>query len=58
MPQNLTDKLRTILEEELGETRALADLPSSEIDLLAVRLARAIAPVLKDWPGALRRNAA
>ncbi|MBP7001774.1 hypothetical protein [Amaricoccus sp.] len=39
-------RLRAVLEEELGEHRLLAQLPASEIEALAERLARAIEPVV------------
>lgn len=40
-----------ILEEELGEIRQFADLPASEIETIAARLVRALAPML-DAPAA------
>jgi hypothetical protein len=39
-----TARLRATIEEELGAFRRLADLPSTEIEEMAARLARAIAP--------------
>lgn len=36
-----------ILEEELGEIRQFADLPASEIEAIAARLARALGPMLE-----------
>ena len=41
---NTTARLRATIEEELGAFRRLADLPSTEIEEMAARLARAIAP--------------
>jgi hypothetical protein len=43
---NLTERARTIIEEELGEFRAFAGLPVSDIEAMAERLTRALAPVL------------
>ena len=43
---DITTRARTILEEELGEFRAFADLSASEIEMIAARLARALEPVL------------
>lgn len=46
MTTDILARLRAILEEELGEFRPLADLPASEIETMAARLARALEPVL------------
>lgn len=40
-------RARAILEEELGEFRAFADLPTSELEAMSARLVRALAPVLE-----------
>ncbi len=39
-------QIRAILEEELGEFRAFADLPATTIEAMAAQLARALAPVM------------
>lgn len=44
--QNATARLRATIEEELGTFRQLAGLPSTEIEEIAARLTRAIAPQL------------
>jgi len=56
MPADAMARVRAVLEEELGEVRPLADLPARDIEAIAARLARALAPVL--GPAADRRDAA
>lgn len=52
-------RIRAVLEEELGEFRPFADLPATEIETMARRLARALAPALAAEPNdAPRRTAA
>lgn len=43
---NITARLRATIEEELGTSRRLADAPSAELETMASRLVRAIAPIL------------
>lgn len=47
MSSDVQARVRAILEEELGEFRPLADLPASEIEMMAARLARSLTPVLE-----------
>jgi hypothetical protein len=42
--QNTTARLRATIEEELGAIRQFADLPATELEAMAARIARAIAP--------------
>jgi hypothetical protein len=51
-------RARAILEEELGEIRAFADMPASAIEEMAARLTRALSPVLEGEKAAVRRSAA
>ena len=44
--QDITARLRATIEEELGGFRRFADLPATEIEDMAARLVRAIAPHL------------
>ena len=41
---DITARLRATIEEELGRFRRFADLPATEIEEMAARLVRAIAP--------------
>jgi len=43
---DLAARVCRTLEEELGEFRSFAHLPASEIEAMAARLTRALAPVL------------
>jgi hypothetical protein len=40
-------RLRATIEEELGAFRRFADVPASELEEMAARLARAIAPLVE-----------
>lgn len=40
-------RIQTLIEEELGEFRAFADLPASDLEVMAQRLTRAIAPLVE-----------
>ena len=42
----ITARLRVTIEEELGSSRQFADVTSAEIEAMASRLVRAIAPHL------------
>lgn len=44
--RDITARLRATIEEELGNFRQLSALPSAELELMADRLARAVAPVV------------
>ncbi|MBA3325593.1 MAG: hypothetical protein H0T41_10180 [Rhodobacteraceae bacterium] len=46
IPGDVSARARGILEEELCEFRPLADLPASEIEAMAARRTRALAPML------------
>ena len=44
---DVTARLRATIEEELGSFRHLAHVPSTDLEEMAGRLARAIAPFLE-----------
>jgi hypothetical protein len=46
LEQDITARLRATIEEELGGFRPLADLPATEIEAMAARIARAVAPLV------------
>ena len=50
LAEDLSARVRGILEEELGEFRPFADLSAIEIEAMAARLTRALAPVLTGDP--------
>jgi hypothetical protein len=54
LEQNMIARVRATIEEELGSFRPLADLPATELEAMAERITRAIAPLLPTE----RRNAA
>ena len=54
LEQDIISLVRTTIEEELGTFRPLADLPATELEAMAERITRAIAPLLP----AERRDAA
>ena len=43
---DMTARLRATIEEELGMFRRFADVPATELEEMAARLVRAIAPLL------------
>jgi hypothetical protein len=45
--EEITARLRTTIEEELGSYQRFADLSSAEIERMSARLAKAIAPLLR-----------
>lgn len=44
--ETIAARLRATIEEELGASRQFADVPSAELETIAGRLVRAIAPLL------------
>jgi hypothetical protein len=50
-------RLRATIEEELGSFRAFADLPASELEAMAERITRAIAPIVAGTAAAGSRAA-
>lgn len=58
LEQEAASRLCAVIEEELGGFRALADLPATEIEAMATRLARAIGPMVFDAPNLQARDAA
>jgi hypothetical protein len=46
MRQETSARVRATIEEELGKFRRLADVPAVEIEEMAARIARAIAPLM------------
>jgi len=43
---NITARLRATIEEELGTFRRFSDVSSAELEEMAARIARAVAPYL------------
>jgi hypothetical protein len=43
---DVTARLRATIEEELGAFRRLANVPSAELEEMAARLARVVAPLI------------
>jgi hypothetical protein len=60
LEQDKSARIRATIEEELGAFRQFAELPATEIEEMAARLARALAPFLADVAAAQvqRRTAA
>lgn len=58
LEQDMISKLSTVIEEELGSFRPFADLPATEVEAMAARLARTISPFLEEQLPLERRNAA
>ena len=46
LEQDKATAIRAAIEEELGSFRPFADLPATEIEAMAARLVRAVAPFL------------
>jgi hypothetical protein len=44
--QDTGARVRATIEEELGKFRRLADVPAVEIEEMAARIARAVAPLI------------
>jgi hypothetical protein len=44
---NITARLRATIEEELGTFRQFADVPSAELEEMAARLVRVVAPFVE-----------
>jgi hypothetical protein len=55
--QDTTERVRAAIEEELGKFRRFADVPAVEIEEMAARIARAIAPLTGGTEGAASRAA-
>ena len=56
--ENVTARLRATIEEELGSSRQLAHATSAELETMANRLVRAIAPLLGSEEAAQESRAA
>lgn len=54
----LLSRIALIVEEELGNIRAFADLPAIELEAIAARLVRVVAPYLEANGEITRRDAA
>jgi len=52
LEQDKTTRVRATIEEELGTFRPFADLPTTELEEMAARITRAIAPYLGTDPAA------
>ena len=50
LKQDITARIRATIEEELGSFRPFADLPATELEAMADRITRAIAPLLGAVP--------
>lgn len=46
---NMKARLRATIEEELGSFRHFADVPSAELEEMAARIARVVAPFVADY---------
>lgn len=46
LEQDMAARIRAAIEEELGSFRAFADLPATELEAMAGRITRAIAPIV------------
>jgi hypothetical protein len=46
LEQDTTARIRATIEEELGSFRPFADLPATELEAMAARITRAIAPLI------------
>jgi hypothetical protein len=58
MTMDILARIRAVIEDELGEFRPFADLPAAEIEAMADRLTRALAPLVEPTAEAERRSAA
>lgn len=58
LEQDMTARIRATIEEELGGFRAFAGLPATELEAMAERLTRAIAPLIADARAAPASRAA
>ena len=56
--ENVTARLRATIEEELGSSRQFAHVTSAELEAMANRLVRAIAPLLGSEEAAQESRAA
>ena len=54
----LLTRVAALVEEELGNVRAFADLPATELEAIATRLVRVLAPYLEADRGITRQDAA
>ena len=54
----LLTRIAAVVEEELGNLRAFADLPATELEAVATRLVRALAPYIEVDQGITRQDAA
>jgi hypothetical protein len=46
LEQDTTARIRATIEDELGSFRAISDLPATQLEEMAERITRAIAPLL------------
>ena len=46
LEQDMAARIRAAIEEELGSFRAFADLPATELEAMAERITRVIAPLV------------
>ncbi len=51
-------RIAAIVEEELGNVRAFADLPATELESIATRIVRVLAPYIETHQGITRQDAA
>ena len=57
-PNSLLSRIAAVVEEELGNVRAFADLPATELEAIATRLVRVLAPFIEADQGNTRQDAA
>lgn len=46
LEQDMAARIRVAIEEELGSFRAFADLPATDLETMAERITRVIAPIV------------
>jgi hypothetical protein len=56
--QDMDARIRATIEEELGSFRAFAGLPATELEAMAERITRAIAPLIGGHGETLETHAA
>jgi hypothetical protein len=56
--QDMDARIRATIEEELGSFRAFAGLPATELEAMAERITRAIAPLIGGHDETLETHAA
>lgn len=50
LEQDMVARVRAAIEDELGSFRAFADLPATDLEMMAERITRTIAPMIAQGP--------